>query len=59
MTKRSSFRHAQEVVRKSRAEVRHAERMARKAAKRERHKAAPTRAQLGMAAEARADGRTP
>jgi hypothetical protein len=55
MTKRTRTRGA-ELGRKVQAEVRRQERLARKAEKRARHKAAPTRAQLDIAAEARVDG---
>jgi hypothetical protein len=59
MTKRSAHLHDRELVRKSRAEVRRQKRLARKAEKRARHKAAPWRATLDMAAEARVDGAAP
>jgi hypothetical protein len=55
MTKRTLML-GRELARKASAEERRKERLARKAEKRARHKAAPTRAQLDIAAEARVDG---
>jgi hypothetical protein len=55
MTKRTLML-GRELARKASADAKRQERLARKAAKRARRLAAPWRARLGMAAEARVDG---